>query len=293
VRVAFVGLGVMGRPMVRRLLDAGHQVVVAGRSPGPVEELVAAGAQAASSPRSAAAGADVLLTMLPDSPEVLEVLAGPEGALAALPVGALAIDMSTVAPETARHLAAEGRERGIAVLDAPVSGGDVAARDGTLAAMVGGAEADFERARPLLEVLCERIVLVGANGSGQVVKACNQIVVALTIEALAEALTLGEAAGIDAERILDVLGGGLAANRFMQVRRDNLLNGTFEPGFRVDLHRKDLRIALRTAAELGVDLPVTPLVEQLMGELSDTGRGDLDHSALLVAIKDRRSSHQP
>ncbi|HVO55700.1 MAG TPA: NAD(P)-dependent oxidoreductase [Solirubrobacterales bacterium] len=289
MRVGFVGLGVMGRPMAENLLAAGHELTVASRSPEPVAALAAAGASGASTPAEAARGAEAVITMLPDGEAVAAVTEGEGGILAAMAPEALLIEMSTIEPAQARRLAAAGAERDLAVLDAPVSGGDVGAREATLAIMVGGEEAAFERALPLLRALGETVTRVGDHGAGQVVKACNQIVVALTIEALAEALTLGEAAGVEPEKILDVLGGGLAANRVMEVRRENLLRGEFPPGFRVDLHRKDLGIALDTAEEHGVELPATPIVAALLDGLHEEGRGQEDHTALLSAVRSLRS----
>ncbi|MGV1049623.1 MAG: NAD(P)-dependent oxidoreductase [Solirubrobacterales bacterium] len=284
-RVAFVGLGVMGRPMAENLLGAGHELTVASRSPEPVAALEAAGARAAATPAQAAAGAEAVITMLPDTAAVSAVLDGPDGILAAAAPGTLVIEMSTIDPAESRRLAARGAELGLAVLDAPVSGGDVGAREATLSIMVGGAAPDFERARPLLGALGSTVTRVGEAGAGQVVKACNQVVVALTIEGLAEALALAGAAGIEPRTVLDVLGAGLAANRVMEVRRDNLLSGEFPPGFRVDLHRKDLGIALDAARELGVTLPATPVVAGLMDRLREEGRGSEDHTALLAAVR--------
>jgi 2-hydroxy-3-oxopropionate reductase len=285
VRVGFVGLGVMGRPMAENLLAAGHELTVASRSPEPVAALAAAGASVAASPAEAARGTEAVILMLPDGAAVAAVSEGEDGVLAAAAPGTLMIDMSTIAPAEARRLADAGAERGLAVLDAPVSGGDVGARAGTLSIMVGGEEADFERALPLFEALGSTVTHVGGAGAGQVVKARNQVVVALTIEALAEALTLGEAAGVEAATILDVLGAGLAANKVMEVRRENLLRGEFPPGFRIELHRKDLGIALDAAAELGVELPATPVVTALMDRLREAGRGGEDHTALLAAVQ--------
>jgi 2-hydroxy-3-oxopropionate reductase len=287
-RVAFVGLGVMGRPMAENLLAAGHELVVANRSPGPVEALEARGARGAATPAEAAREAEAVITMVPDDAAVLAVMEGDDGIFAGAAPGTLVIEMSTISPATAVGLAERGAERGLELLDAPVSGGDVGARAGTLAIMAGGEPAAFERARPLFDVLGSAATLVGGSGSGQVVKACNQIVVALTIEAVAEALTLGEAAGVEPATVLDVLGGGLAANRVMEARRDNLLDHRFQPGFRVDLHRKDLGIALAAAEKLGVELPATPIVQGLFERLSAAGRGAEDHTALLAAVEQLR-----
>ena len=284
--VGFVGLGVMGAPMALNLQQAGHPLVVHNRGRGPVEELVAAGAEAASSAREVAERADVVITMLPDSPAVEDVVLGSDGVLDGASDGDLLIDMSTIHPTVSVAIAGAARERGVRVLDAPVSGGDVGARDGTLSIMVGGQEADLVRARPLLEVLGKTIVHVGDHGAGQVVKACNQVVVAVTIAAVSEALVLGSKAGVEPDRILDVLGGGLAANRVMEMRRRNFLEHDFTPGFRVDLHHKDLDIALESGGAYGVPLPVTGLVQQGFRALRAKGHGGDDHSGLLALVEE-------
>jgi 2-hydroxy-3-oxopropionate reductase len=284
--VGFVGLGVMGAPMARNLLQAGHSLVVHSRSRGPVDELAEAGAEPASSPREVAERAGVVITMLPDSAAVEDVVVGSDGVLAGASSGDLLIDMSTIHPTVSVAIAEAARERGVAVLDAPVSGGDVGARDGALSIMVGGEPADLERARPLLDVLGKTIVHVGEHGAGQVVKACNQVVVGITIAAVSEALVLGSKAGVDPERILDVLGGGLAANRVMEMRRHNFLEHDFTPGFRIDLHHKDLGIALESGGEYGVPLPVTALVQQGFRALRAKGHGGDDHSGLLALVEE-------
>lgn len=284
-RVAFVGLGLMGRPMAENLLAAGHEVVVANRSPEPVAALAAAGAEGAASAAEAARGADVTITMLPDGPTVHALMLGEEGILGAMREGTLAIDMSTIAPAEARLLAAAGAERGIGFLDAPVSGGDVGAREGRLTIMVGGEPADFERALPLLEAMGSSVTHVGPAGAGQVVKACNQVAVALILEGLVEAVTLGTAAGIEAETVLGVLGGGMVGGRMLEARGPSLVSGEHEPGFRLEHHLKDLRIALAEARERGVELPATPVVERLMERLQAEGRGAENHTALLDAVQ--------
>jgi 2-hydroxy-3-oxopropionate reductase len=268
--IGFIGLGVMGEPMARNLVAAGHDLVVHNRTPKSID-----GARSVS--LEEAARADVVITMLPDSAAVLAVA---DTIVDARPD--LWIDMSTIHPTVAMQVS----ERGVATLDAPVSGGDVGAQQGTLSIMVGGAEADYERARPLLESMGRTIVHVGGPGAGQTVKACNQIVVALTIEAVSEALVLGSKAGVDPEKILDVLGGGLAANRVMEMRRRNFLEHDFTPGFRVDLHHKDLNIALESGDAFGVPLPGTRLAQQQFRELRAKGRGGDDHSALLTVIEE-------
>ncbi len=267
--IGFIGLGVMGEPMARNLVAAGHDLVVHNRTPKSID-----GARSVS--LEEAARADVVITMLPDSAAVLAVA---DTIVDARPD--LWIDMSTIHPTVAMQVS----ERGVATLDAPVSGGDVGAQQGTLSIMVGGAEADYERARPLLESMGRTIVHVGGPGAGQTVKACNQIVVALTIEAVSEALVLGSKAGVDPEKILDVLGGGLAANRVREMRRRNFLEHDFTPGFRVDLHHKDLNIALESGDAFGVPLPATSLAQQMFRELRAKGQGADDHSALLTVIE--------
>ena len=285
-KVGFIGLGIMGKPMARNLIKAGYELVVYNRSRGAVDELAGEGAQAAGSPREEAAACDVTILMLPDSPQVEEVVAGPNGVFEGARPGSLIVDMSTISPVVTQQLAEAGRQRGLALLDAPVSGGDVGAIQGTLSIMVGGAAEDLERARPIFEVLGKTIVHVGGNGAGQVVKACNQIVVALTIEAVSEALVLGAKAGVDPAVIIQALSGGLAGNKVMEVRGPNFLTHNFKPGFKVDLHRKDLGIALAAGREYGVALPVTALVEQMLTVLHVKGRGGEDHSALLTVIED-------
>jgi 2-hydroxy-3-oxopropionate reductase len=284
--VGFIGLGVMGAPMARNLVEAGHPLVVHSRSRGPVDELAAAGAEPASSPREVAERAAVVITMLPDSPAVEDVVLGSDGVLEGASEGDLLIDMSTIHPTVSVAIAEAGRERGVGVLDAPVSGGDVGARDATLSIMVGGEQSDVERAQPLFEALGKTIVHVGEHGAGQVVKACNQVVVAVTIAAVSEALVLGSKAGVEPERILDVLGGGLAANRVMEMRRRNFLEHDFAPGFRIDLHHKDLDIALESGGAYGVPLPVTGLVQQGFRALRAKGHGGDDHSGLLALVEE-------
>lgn len=281
--IGFIGLGIMGRPMAVNLLRAGYPVVAYNRSPEPLEQLTREGAEPAGSAQEVAERSDVTITMLPDSPQVSEVI---EDLLAGASPGQLVIDMSTISPVVAKQLADRAREQSVDMLDAPVSGGDIGAQQGALSIMVGGEQAAFERAHPILEVLGKTITHVGESGAGQVVKACNQIVVAVTIEAVSEALVLGSKAGVDPARILDVLGGGLAANRVMDVRRRNFLEHDFAPGFRIDLHHKDLNIALESGDAFGVPLPATSLVQQALRTLRARGQGGDDHSALLSLVED-------
>lgn len=284
--LGLIGLGIMGRPMARNLLAAGYRLVVHDTNRAAVDELVAAGAIAGMSPRQVADAVDVLITMLPDSPQVREVYLGPDGAFEALRPGWLAIDMSSIAPSTARELAARAAGGGAEMLDAPVSGGDKGAITGTLSIMVGGTEAAFARALPVLLAMGKTIVHVGPAGAGQVVKVCNQVVVAVVIEAVSEALVLGAKAGVDPSRIADVLQGGLAATKVLEMRRDNMLTGRFDPGFRIRLHQKDLKNALELAGETSVALPAAALVEQLMRAMAAKGRADYDHSGLVTLVED-------
>ncbi|MCW2982039.1 MAG: 2-hydroxy-3-oxopropionate reductase [Solirubrobacterales bacterium] len=290
-KVGFIGLGVMGAPMARNLMAAGYEVVAWNRSAGPLEELAAAGARAADGPGAVAGEADVVISIVKDDAAVREVLSGPEGAIGATPAGSLVIDMSTVSPALARELAEEAAAREVGFLDAPVSGGDVGARDGTLSIMVGGEAAEVERARPVFEVLGSRVTHVGAAGAGQVAKACNQVLVAVIFGGLAEALVLGSKLGVDPAAILDAVGGGMAANRIMEVRRDNFLDHDFAPGFKVDLHHKDLEIALGASGEVDAPLPLTAEVQQMFRQLRAAGFGEEDDSALL-RVAEQRANHR-
>ena len=285
-KVGFVGLGLMGNPMARNLMEDGYELVVYNRTKEKVEKLVSEGATAAESLRKVAEKSDVIITMLPGPPEVKEVVVGEGGLLEGAKEGSLLIDMSTSSPVLARELAQIAQERGVRMLDAPVSGADVGAEEGTLSIMVGGREEDFRRARSLFEAMGKTVVHVGDSGAGQTVKACNQIVVALVIEAVSEALVLGSKAGVDPAKVIEVLSGGLAGNKVMEVKRSKFLEHNFEPGGKVNSHHKDLGIALETGKEHGVPLPVTALVDQMFGALMAKGRGDWDHSALITLIED-------
>jgi 2-hydroxy-3-oxopropionate reductase len=285
-RVGFIGLGIMGKPMARNLMQSGYELTVHNRSPEKAEELGKEGASVAATPKEVAQKSDVVITMLPDSPQVREVVAGEDGVLEGISEGALLIDMSTISPVVTEELAEAVKEKGASMLDAPVSGGDVGAIEGTLSIMVGGKEEDFERAKPLFEAMGKTITHVGPVGAGQVTKAANQVVVALTIEAVSEALVLGSAGGVSPEKILDVLSGGLASNKVMEVKREKFLSREFEPGGKVEFHHKDLGIALAAGREYGVALPATAVVDQLFEALMTRGRGGWDHSALLTIIED-------
>ena len=284
--IGFIGLGIMGKPMAYNLMKAGYELVISNRNPVPANELAAEGATTVGSPQAVAEQSDVVITMLPDSPHVRAVVTGENGVLAGAKAGTLVIDMSTISPVVTQEVAQAAHVRSVRILDAPVSGGDVGAQQGTLSIMVGGSAEDFAQAKPIFEVLGKTIVHVGGIGAGQVVKACNQIVVALTIEAVSEALVLGSKAGVDPAVILQVLSGGLAANRVMEVRGPNFLKHDFRPGFKIALHHKDLGIALAAGREYGVALPVTAIVDQMLQALKLRGQGDQDHSALLTLIED-------
>ena len=285
-KIGFIGLGIMGRPMAQNLIEAGYELVLYTRTKEKAEELAVGRATVADGPKEVAENSDVLITMLPDSPQVEEVVAGEDGVLEGIKEGSLLIDMSTISPVVTRELAAKVRQRGASMLDAPVSGGDTGAKKGTLSIMVGGSEEDFERAKPLFGVMGETVTHVGPSGTGEVVKACNQIVVALTIEAVSEALVLGSKAGVDPAKVIEVLSGGLAGNRVMEAKGENFLEHEFSPGFRLELHRKDLGIALSAGREYGVPLPITAIVDQILEALVAKGSGGKDHSAILTLIED-------
>jgi len=280
-RIGFIGLGIMGAPMAANLVKAGFEVTGYNRSPARVEQLVAVGGRGAASAAEAVRDADVVATMLPDSPDVREVLADVFGS--ARP-GALIIDFSSIRPDVAATLAAEGAGRGFRVLDAPVSGGEQGAIEGVLSIMVGGAAADFEAAAPVFDAVGKTIVHVGPAGSGQTVKAANQLMVAGHLELLAEAIVFLEAYGVDTEAALRVLGGGLAGSTVLQRKGPAMLARDFRPGFRIALHDKDMGIVTAAAHEAGVVIPLGALVAQLVASLKAQGDGDLDHSALLKLV---------
>jgi 2-hydroxy-3-oxopropionate reductase len=284
MQIAFIGLGVMGRPMARRLLGAGFSLSVFNRSRPAVDELIAEGARGAASLSEAVQGADVVITMLPDTPDVEAVMAGEQGVLAHAGAGALLIDMSTIAPGAAQALAAKAEATGRRLLDAPVSGGDVGAKAGTLSIMVGGGAEDFERARPIFEAMGKTITHCGPAGSGQLVKACNQIVVGTVIEAVSEAILLAERAGLDPAVMIQVLQGGLAQTRVMELKGPKMVSRAFTPGFRAALHLKDLRIVAAEAGRLGLVLPVAAQVQTFLADLVERGDEALDHSAMITAV---------
>jgi 2-hydroxy-3-oxopropionate reductase len=277
--IGWIGAGIMGRPMAAHLLRASYTLVVAERAGPGVAALVAAGAQTMPTPRALAEGSDAVFTMLPDSATVENVVLGYEGVLTGLRPGCLFVDMSSIAPATARRIAAEIAATGAHALDAPVSGGEQGAIEATLSVMAGGTVGAFTQAEPLLRHLAALVVHVGGPGAGQVAKACNQIAVAVTIEAVAEALALAEAAGADPSKVLTALMGGLAASRVMERYGPRMLESRYEPGARASLHQKDLMIATGLAADAGIELPALQLVLRRFSELVARDPG-LDHSAI-------------
>lgn len=283
-RIGFVGLGIMGTPMARNLLAAGFPLTVHSRSAGPVDELVEAGAARADGPAGVAAASDVTITMLPDTTDVEQVLTGSGGVIEGATPGSLVIDMSSIDPGPTRALAEAFAGRDVAMLDAPVSGGEKGAIDAALSIMVGGDAAAFERARPILEALGKNIVHVGPSGAGQVCKACNQLVVAATIEAVAEALLLAERSGVDAAKVREALLGGFAGSKILEVHGQRMLDRAFDPGFRIRLHRKDARIVEEAAAATGTPIPSFAAVTEQLQHAVDAGDGDRDHSALYAEL---------
>jgi 2-hydroxy-3-oxopropionate reductase len=283
--VAFIGLGVMGAPMARNLLNAGFDVVGHNRSPEKARAFADAGGRTARTVAEAVREATVVATMLPDTPDVLGVMHGPGGVFACAESGALIIDFSTIRPAAAAELAAEASALDFRMIDAPVSGGESGATEATLSIMVGGAEEDFEIARPLLEALGKTIVRVGNPGAGQLVKAANQLIVGGTIELVAEAIVLLEAHGVEPVAALDAIGGGLAGSAVLSRKGPGMISRQFTPGFRLSLHRKDMGIVTDSAREAGVVIPLGALVSQLIIASVAGGDGDLDHSALLRLVE--------
>ncbi|GAB1824606.1 2-hydroxy-3-oxopropionate reductase [Herbidospora sp. RD11066] len=285
MNIGFIGLGIMGTPMAANLVRAGHTVVGYDVSATRLDELAELGGKAATSLGEAVAQAHVVITMLPDSPQVEEVVFGEGGVLDHAPAGLLLIDMSTIKPETSRRVAQAAAVKGVHAIDAPVSGGEKGAIDGTLSIMIGGRAEDVESAREVLRVLGTTIVHVGPAGAGQTVKAANQLVVGGIYGLVAEAIVLLEASGVDPKGGLDVLAGGLAGSRILELKRHSMVERNFQPGFRIDLHHKDMGIATAAAREAGIALPLTALVAQLIAAAKAQGHGSLDHSALLKVIE--------
>ena len=284
--VGFIGLGIMGKPMAKNLLKAGHLLVVHNRSQGAVQELAGLGAKPAASPREVAGQAKIIITMLPNSLDVELVALGPNGLLEGARPGSLLVDMSTISPIVSQKVAAALKPKGMAMLDAPVSGGEKGAIEAALSIMVGGEKADFERALPLFQAMGKTITHIGPIGAGGFVKLANQIIVAINLTAIAEALTLGTKAGIDLELMITALAGGLAGSRCLDQKKPNYLAHTYNPGFKIDLHYKDLGLIMEAAKALSVPLPTTAVVQELFTALRVKGRGGLDHSGVITLFED-------
>lgn len=283
--IAFIGLGIMGQPMSVHLQNAGFDVCGVNLDPARLQPLVDAGGRAAGSIAEAVKGADMVAVMVPDSPDVEQVLAGEDGVFEHASPGALIIDFSSIRPDVTASLAGQAGTKGFRIIDAPVSGGEAGAKNAALSIMVGGTPADFAEARPVLDAVGKTVVHVGPNGSGQTVKAANQLIVAVNIEVLAEAVVFLEAYGVDIEAALEVLGGGLAGSKVLDQKKANMLGHSFDPGFRIDLHHKDMGIVTAAAREAGVVIPLGAVAAQLMASARANGDGDLDHSALLRGVE--------
>jgi 2-hydroxy-3-oxopropionate reductase len=284
--IGFIGLGIMGKPMARNLIKAGYSLVVHNRSRAAVEELIKDGAQAAGNPKEVAERSDVIITVLPDSPDVELVYTSDQGVFARAKPGMLLIDMSTISPIVARKLAASAQDRGCDMLDAPVSGGEAGAIGATLSIMIGGVSSAVERAMPIFESLGKNLVHVGDAGAGQVTKAANQIVVGTTIAIVSEALVLAAKAGVDPAKVRQALLGGFAQSKILEAHGQKMLDRNFKPGFRIRLHEKDMKIALAAGFEYGVPLMVTSQVAQMMSAMDSMGHGDLDHSGLVKLVEE-------
>ncbi len=291
--IGFIGLGIMGKPMARHLLQASYPLVIHNRSRPAVEELSKEGAQSAASSQEVAQHSEVIITMLPDSPDVELVYAGERGIFAGMKSGALLIDMSSISPVIARKLAAEAEKRSCDMLDAPVSGGEAGAINAALSIMIGGKNSAVERAMPIFEKLGKNIVHVGDAGAGQVTKAANQMVVGTTIAIVSEALVLAAKAGVDPAKVRQALLGGFAQSKILEAHGQKMLDRNFKPGFRIRLHEKDMKIALATGSEYGVPLMVTGVVGQMMTAMKGMGNGDLDHAGLVKFVEELAKRELP
>jgi 2-hydroxy-3-oxopropionate reductase len=284
MKVGFIGLGIMGRPMAGHLVKAGHELYVHDLNPAP-QDLLDQGARDCRSGREVAEQAEVIITMVPDTPHVEAALFGPAGVAEGLKPGRIVVDMSSIAPLETKKFAARVNELGCDYLDAPVSGGDVGAKAASLTIMVGGPEAAFEKVKPLFELMGKNITLVGGNGDGQTTKVANQIIVALTIEAVAEALLFASKAGADPAKVRQALMGGFASSRILEVHGERMINRNFNPGFRIELHQKDLNLALSGARALGLSLPNTATCQELFNSCAAHGGKAWDHSGMLRALE--------
>ena len=285
-KIGFIGLGIMGKPMVRNLLKAGHGLTVYNRSRPAMEEMKRAGAALGSSPKDVAAASQVIITMLPNSPDVEAVVLGPNGILEGATSGTILIDMSTISPLVSQKIYQEAKKKGVKALDAPVSGGEKGAIEGILSIMVGGDQEVFEAVRPVLQAMGKTITYMGSAGAGGFTKLANQVIVAINLTAIGEALTLAAKAGLDPERLIQALGGGMAGSRCLEMKGPQIIKGNFQPGFKIDLHYKDLGLIMEAARSLQVPLPTTAIVQELFAALRAKGRGGLDHSAVITLIED-------
>lgn len=284
-KIGFIGVGIMGQHMSKHLLDAGYEVVAYDVVSEALDVAVANGTGRGASCKDVAERSDVVISMVPDSPDVEKVALGADGIVDAAREGLIHLDMSTIAPDMAKKVAEELGKKGVRCLDAPVSGGEIGAKNALLSIMVGGPEDLFNEVLPIFEVMGKTVTLCGANGAGQTVKACNQIQVALNFVGMAEALVLGAKAGVDPAIVVKVLSGGYAQTRVMDVRGPKIVKGEFEPGFKSRFHYKDLNIIMETAKELRVPLPATAIAHELFSALLAAGRGDLDHSAVITVLE--------
>jgi len=284
-KIGFIGLGIMGKPMAKSLLKAGYKLIVHNRSKSPVEELAGMGAERGESPKEVAEKSDIIITMLPDSPDVEKVILGENGLLNGAKKGSVIIDMSSIAPLVSRKIAEKAEEIGVEMLDAPVSGGETGAIEGTLAIMVGGKEEVFNRCKDLLKVMGKTVTRVGEIGAGNFTKLANQIIVALNIEAVSEALVLGMKAGVDPQKLYEAIKGGLAGSNVLNAKAPLIVERNFKPGFKIKLQKKDIDNAVSTANDLNIPLPFTPLIQQILSSLVDEGKGELDHGAIVQFVE--------
>ena len=284
MNVGFIGLGIMGRPMVANLIKGGHTLFLASRS-GVPQELTAAGGKACASAKEVAQKADIIITMVPDTPDVEKALFGKDGVAEGLSAGKMVVDMSSISPIETKAFAERIRKAGADYVDAPVSGGEVGAKNAALTIMVGASETAFAKVKPLFDLMGKNITLVGDVGAGQICKVCNQIIVALNIEAVAEALLLASKAGVDPGRVRTALMGGFAASRVLELHGERMVKRTFDPGFRIELHQKDLNLALSSARALKMSLPNTATAQELFSACQAQGGGKWDHSAMVKALE--------
>ena len=285
-KIGFIGLGIMGKPMARNLMKAGYSLTVFNRSRPPMEELKRDGATPGSSPKDVAAASEVVITMLPNSPDVEVVVLGPNGVLEGAKSGTILVDMSTISPIVSQKVYDEAIKKGVKALDAPVSGGEKGAIEGILSIMVGGDQEVFETVLPTFQAMGKTITYMGPAGAGGFTKLANQVIVAINLTAIGEALTLGAKAGLDPERLIKALSGGMAGSRCLEMKGPLITKGNFKPGFKIDLHHKDLGLIMEAARALQVPLPTTAIVQELFSSLRAKGRGGLDHSAVITLLED-------